>query len=70
MFERIALLSDRDVQKVLWEVDALVLSVALKHTGIEVPEKIFKNMSKRAATILKEDMEHMGSRGCLISSQN
>jgi len=60
VFEDIVLLSDRDIQKVMREVDSQELSKALKSVEMEVQEKIFKNMSKRAATMLKEDMEYMG----------
>jgi len=60
VFEDIVLLSNKDIQKVLREVDSGELSKALKSVEIEVQEKIFSNMSKRAATMLKEDMEYMG----------
>ena len=60
VFEDIVLLSDRDIQKVMREVDSQELAKALKSVDTEVQEKIFKNMSKRAATMLKEDMEYMG----------
>jgi len=60
VFEDIVLLSDRDIQKVMREVDTQELAKALKSVDTEVQDKIFKNMSKRAATILKEDMEYMG----------
>jgi flagellar motor switch protein FliG len=60
VFEDIVLLSDRDIQKVMREVDSQELSKALKSVDTEVQDKIFKNMSKRAATMLKEDMEYMG----------
>ncbi|MCL2758863.1 MAG: flagellar motor switch protein FliG, partial [Treponema sp.] len=36
------------------------LAKALKSVDSEVQDKIFKNMSKRAASMLKEDMEYMG----------
>jgi len=42
------------------EVDSQELAKALKSVDTEVQDKIFKNMSKRAATMLKEDMEYMG----------
>jgi flagellar motor switch protein FliG len=42
------------------EVDSQELAKALKSVDSEVQDKIFKNMSKRAATMLKEDMEYMG----------
>jgi len=60
IFEDIVLLSDRDIQKIMREVDSQELSKALKSVESEVQEKIFRNMSKSAATMLKEDMEYMG----------
>jgi flagellar motor switch protein FliG len=60
VFEDIVLLGDRDIQKVMREVDSQELSKALKSVDTEVQDKIFKNMSKRAAGMLKEDMEFMG----------
>jgi flagellar motor switch protein FliG len=60
VFEDIVLLDDRAIQKVLREVDTTELAKALKAVDSEVQDKIFRNMSKRAATLLKEDMEYMG----------
>lgn len=60
VFEDIVLLGDRDVQKVLREVDSTELAKALKGVNSEVQDKIFRNMSKRAAAVLKEDMDFMG----------
>lgn len=60
VFEDIVLLDDRSIQKVLREVDGNELAKALKGVDQEVQEKIFKNMSKRASSMLKEDMEFMG----------
>src|SRR5512145_948218 len=60
VFEDVVLLDDRSIQKVLREVDGQELAKALKGVDGEVQEKIFKNMSKRASTLLKEDMEFMG----------
>lgn len=60
VFEDIVLLDDRSIQKVLRMVDSSDLAKALKHTDPEVQEKIFRNLSKRAAQMLKEDMEYMG----------
>jgi flagellar motor switch protein FliG len=60
VFEDIVLLGDRDIQKVMREVDSQELAKALKSVDTEVQDKIFKNMSKRAAGMLKEDMEFMG----------
>jgi flagellar motor switch protein FliG len=60
VFEDIVLLGDRDIQKVLREVDTAELAKALKGVNSEVQDKIFRNMSKRAASVLKEDMDFMG----------
>lgn len=60
VFEDIVLLGDRDIQKVLREVDTTELAKALKGVNSEVQDKIFRNMSKRAASVLKEDMDFMG----------
>ena len=60
VFEDVVLLDDRSIQKVLREVDGQEIAKALKGVDSEVQEKIYKNMSKRAATMLKEDMEFMG----------
>ncbi|HOP30554.1 MAG TPA: flagellar motor switch protein FliG [Spirochaetota bacterium] len=60
VFEDIVLLDDRSIQKVLREVDTQELAKALKGVDAEVQEKIFRNMSKRAAQLLREDMDFMG----------
>ncbi|MCR5605465.1 MAG: flagellar motor switch protein FliG [Treponema sp.] len=60
VFEDIVMLDDRAIQKVLREVDAQELAKALKSVDAEVQDKIYRNMSKRAASMLKEDMEYMG----------
>jgi len=60
VFEDIIMLYDSSVQKVIREVDSQEMAKALKSVDMEVQGKVFKNMSKRAASILKEDMEYMG----------
>jgi flagellar motor switch protein FliG len=60
VFEDIILLDDRAIQQVLKEVDQKELALVLKGASDEVKEKIFGNMSSRAAEIIKEDMEFMG----------
>jgi len=60
LFEDIVVLDDRSIQQVLREVDTKELAIALKGTGDEVQEKIYGNMSERAAAIIKEDLEFMG----------
>ena len=60
VFEDIMLLDDRAIQRVLRDVDNNDLSVALKGANEEVQNTIFKNLSKRLAAMIKEDMEFMG----------
>ena len=60
VFEDIVMLDDRAIQKVMREVDMQELAKALKSVDTEVQDKIFRNMSKRAASMLREDMEFMG----------
>ena len=60
VFEDIVMLDDRAIQRVLREVDTSELAKALKAVDPEVQDKIFRNMSKRAAALLKEDMDYMG----------
>ena len=54
------ILDDRSVQRVLREVDNNELAIALKGSNEEVQNLIFNNLSKRLATMIKEDMEFMG----------
>jgi flagellar motor switch protein FliG len=60
VFEDIVQLDDRAVQLVLREVDSHDLALALKGAGEEVMSKIERNISKRAAQLLKEDINYMG----------
>ena len=60
VFEDIMRLDDRSLQRILREVDMKELSLALKGATEELKAKFFKNMSKRAAEMLQEDMEYMG----------
>src|SRR5690606_25279223 len=60
VFEDILLVNDKGIQAVLKEVDNDELALALKTASDELKEKIFRNMSERAATLIKEDMEFMG----------
>ena len=60
VFEDIILLDDRSLQLVLREVDTKDLALAMKATSDDVAEKIYKNMSKRAADMLKEEISYMG----------
>ncbi|MCG8514351.1 MAG: flagellar motor switch protein FliG [Halanaerobiales bacterium] len=60
VFEDIVILSDRGVQLVLRQVDTHDVALALKTSSEDVENKIYRNMSKRAAEILREDIEYMG----------
>ena len=60
VFEDIITLDDMSIQRILREVDAKELALALKGCSEEVANKIYKNQSKRAAASLKEDMEFLG----------
>jgi flagellar motor switch protein FliG len=60
-FEDMIQLENRDVQVVLKEVAREDLMLALKTASPAMKEKIFKNISARAAEILEEDMSAMGA---------
>jgi len=60
VFEDILTLDDKSIQRVLREVDNNDLSIALKNTAEEVKEAIFRNLSKRLAEMIKEEMDFMG----------
>jgi flagellar motor switch protein FliG len=60
VFEDILLVNDKGIQAVLKEVDNEELAIALKTASPELQEKIFKNMSERAASLIKEEMQFMG----------
>jgi len=60
VFEDILSLANRDVQKVLSEVDPKEIGVALKGQKPEIQNHIFSNMSKRMAAMVKEDMDFLG----------
>jgi flagellar motor switch protein FliG len=60
VFENITDMDDRSVQILLREVTSEQLKVALKGTTDAARDKIFLNMSKRAADLLREDIEVQG----------
>jgi flagellar motor switch protein FliG len=60
VFEDLLQVDDRGIMAILKEVTNEVLQIALKTASEELKEKIFKNMSERAAQMLKEDLEVMG----------
>jgi len=59
-FDDLVLLDDRSIQRVLREVDTKDLSLALKASSDELKDSIFRNMSERAANLIKEELEFMG----------
>ncbi len=60
VFEDVVNLDDRGIQLVIREVDSKDLALALKTASEEVTQRLFGNMSKRAANMLEEDIEFMG----------
>ena len=60
VFEDIVTLDNHSVQRILREVDQRDLALALKISSEEVANTIYRNLSKRAAQTLKEDIEFMG----------
>lgn len=60
VFEDLMNLDDRSIQEILKEVKTEDLTISLKSASSELKEKIFKNMSERAADILREELEIMG----------
>jgi flagellar motor switch protein FliG len=59
-FEDVFALDDRSIQSVMREVSNDTLTLAMKTSPDEVKEKIFRNISSRAADMIKEDLEVMG----------
>jgi flagellar motor switch protein FliG len=60
VFDDLVGLDDRSMQTLLREVPSQRLVVALKGAEPAVREKIFANMSKRAADMLRDDLEVAG----------
>ncbi|HBS78306.1 MAG: flagellar motor switch protein FliG [Pseudomonas sp.] len=60
VFDNLADVDDRGIQVLLREVSSDVLVLALKGADDAIKEKIFKNMSKRAGELLRDDLEAKG----------
>ncbi len=60
VFDNLAEVDDRGIQALLREVSTDTLILALRGSDDGVKEKIFKNMSKRAAELMKDDLDAMG----------
>ena len=60
VFDNLKEVDDRGIQGLLREVSSDLLILALKGADEELQEKIFGNMSKRAAELLRDDLEAKG----------
>jgi len=60
VFEDISKLADKDIQLLLKNVETAQWAMALKGATANLQEKIMRNMSQRAAEMLKEEMEFLG----------
>ncbi len=60
VFDNLVDVDDRGIQALLREISTDTLVVALKACDDEIKEKIFKNMSKRAAELMRDDLDAMG----------
>ncbi len=60
LFEDIVQIDDRGIQRILRDVDKRDLALSLKVSDDKIKNKIFKNMSERAAAVVKEELEFMG----------
>ncbi len=60
VFDNIMDIDDRGIQVMLREVQSESLIIALKGAAPELRDKIFKNMSQRAAEMMREDLESKG----------
>jgi flagellar motor switch protein FliG len=60
LFEDIIMIDDKGIQRILREVDKRDLAMALKVADEKIQTKIFKNMSERAAEVIREELEFMG----------
>lgn len=61
LFEDIIGLHDKDMQEILRQIDAKQLALALKGGKDEVVDKIFRNLSDRASTTLREEIDFLGA---------
>jgi flagellar motor switch protein FliG len=59
-FEDIIRVDDRGIQRILKEVEQRDLAFAMKAASAEVAGKIFKNMSERAGSLLREEIGYLG----------
>jgi flagellar motor switch protein FliG len=62
VFEDLAKIADRDMQKLLSEIDKADLALALKAAPPELANKLLGNLSSRARDNIKEEMEMLGPK--------
>lgn len=60
LFDDVVHIQNKDIQRIMKEVDRKDLALALKIADEKIKEKIFGNMSERAAELLKEELQFMG----------
>jgi len=60
LFEDIIALPDHAIQMILKDIDSKTLALALKATSEELREKVYQNMSERAAEMLKDELQYLG----------
>jgi flagellar motor switch protein FliG len=60
VFDNLIDVDDMGIQVILREISTDVLVIALKGADVALQEKIFRNMSKRAAELLRDDLEAKG----------
>ena len=60
LFEDINHLPDAAVQQIVKNIDSNTMALALKATSEDLKEKIFRNMSERAADMLKDELQYLG----------
>jgi flagellar motor switch protein FliG len=59
-FDSLINLDGRSLQMILREVNNESLALALKNASLEIKERIFSNMSPRAADMIRDDLEALG----------
>lgn len=60
VFDNLVDVDDRGIQALLREVSSDVLVLALKGADEAIKEKVFRNMSKRASELLRDDLDAKG----------
>ncbi|WP_302796497.1 flagellar motor switch protein FliG [Hafnia paralvei] len=70
LFENLVDVDDRSIQRILQEVESESLLIALKGANEALREKFMRNMSQRAADILRDDLSTRGPiRLSLVESE-